>query len=179
MKKTIVLIFIIPALLLTSCGKEKSDPPKAQVTKAKSPTTPAAIKSTFAPEENVDYCPKVETLVKTNLKWSGPGGWNSDSPSFSEKIIRFEGAQWKGIKNGKVLCIYKGDGDDFPIILQTNRFDVQPTGPTWAQGKTQNRVEIYNCVSTNPGHCPFPKSIKTYEPSPPPEPFEGLEKKVN
>ncbi len=164
-KNIIVFIGLIAlSYALIACSQQ---PAKKEIAKKVVVVKPKVL----APKET-SYCPKVTQLVKVKLEWYGPGGWGSHNPSFSNRIVTFEGAQWQGIRNGKVICIYKGNHDDFPITLQTNRFIQQPSEGSWNESNMKgNGAVIVNCVTDNPARCPFSKSAIIDNPyaAPPPE----------
>lgn len=119
------------------------------------------------PPPYVHYCPLTKDLKKQGLRWEIGDTWTSYSESFSTHITAFLGAQWTGIKIGKVICIYQGDGKfDFPIALEPKRNKVimEPAGQYWSA-----LVQNYKfCKSSNIYDCPFSakpaeKTVNIYE----------------
>lgn len=159
------LLFMLASILIAGCGDKKSQQALQPVNPTEQPSPPPLV--TLTPE-TTDYCPPVDQLHKADLNWqSEEGGWQSNNPSFTDQIGSFQGAQWQGVNNGKIICIYKGESSDFPITLQTNRVVARPSGPNWKQlQQPPNNIEteIYNCFSSDTADCPFPKVSYTWTP---------------
>jgi hypothetical protein len=103
----------------------------------------------------LQLCPEVHMLSHQNLIWGAPGGWVSQDRSLTQEIKYFLGAQWQGIRLGKVLCIYGGAGtQDFNVTLYqtTNMIVPTPYGKSWQAPKKN----IVNCT---------PKDQTTFQPS--------------
>ncbi|MFA6409226.1 MAG: T4SS-associated protein EirA [Gammaproteobacteria bacterium] len=100
-------------------------------------------------------CPNVQDLTRQNLRWaSGDGKWTSFSESFSSTLEVFLGAQWMGVRVGKIICLYKGKGSfDFPVALETSKHTLvlDPLGKTWKQEKKG----LKTCMSYNVADCAF------------------------
>jgi hypothetical protein len=128
-----------------------------------SPTTPAsgssAATSTVQQQDGTSvtqqtfYCPSPQELVKNGFYWgAATNGWKSYSESFDTSVVSFVGAQWVGIKVGKMVCIYKGNlALSFPITIQNDTLAQAPQGGMWGQDQGGYR----NCRSTNMLDCPF------------------------
>lgn len=101
------------------------------------------------------YCPLAKELTKgNNFRWVVGEKWTSYSESFIREVHSFVGAQWVGIRVGKIICLYQGKNSfDFPIALEQlkNKIILEPHGQYWS-GLTQNRRF---CKSTNVFDCPF------------------------
>lgn len=103
----------------------------------------------------LQQCPEPHMLSRQNLTWGAPGGWVSQDRSLTQEIKHFLGAQWQGIRLGKVLCIYSGAGSqDFNVTLYqtTNMIIPTPYGKSWQAPQKG----IVNCT---------PKSQPTFQPS--------------
>jgi len=100
-------------------------------------------------------CPNVQDLTRQNLRWaSGDGKWTSFSESFSSTLEVFLGAQWMGVRVGKIICLYRGKGSfDFPVALETSKHTLvlDPRGKSWKQEKTG----LKTCMSYNVADCAF------------------------
>lgn len=99
-------------------------------------------------------CPSINQLQKDPVKrvWFALNGWLSFSPSFSNKIEKFLGAQWQGVNLGTIACLYQGNEKlSFPIILQFNRLVTLPSGGQW----TKDLGGYANCRSNQQIDCIF------------------------
>jgi hypothetical protein len=133
------------------------------------PPPPSRVHTTPEPPDP-DYCPAPNELSRNDhLMWGAPGGFISNTASFSNEITMFVGSQWQGLSNGTIMCVYKGNQDDFSISIQTNRFVEAPWGGMWQglqlqepkpEDVMQKSTYVINCISTDPKDCPFPS--KTY-----------------
>lgn len=154
---TFLVIFFSFTILVTGCKEQ----PKTELRDVQT-THPRATLAL----EDTDYCPPISLIVKKQLLWGTSTGWHSISASFSDRIVAFLGAQWRGIENGRVICIYQGNEDAFPIDLQTNELVRRPPGDQWQLGSSQIKsggIDTYNCISDAPGNCPFPKKPNIYK----------------
>lgn len=81
-------------------------------------------------------CPSPDILVKQDLNWATPDDkWQSYTPSSATRILSFTGAQWIGIKVGKIICLYETDeAVSFPVALEQTRSDlvIEPSGLGWS-----------------------------------------------
>lgn len=111
-------------------------------------TTPTSIvKKTFT-------CPPINALKRNpqKLTWSAPGGWQSYSISFDQKIVTFLGAQWRGQVVGQLTCLYRGDAEKtFPVLLVATAIVEEPTVDAWSKNLDGYR----NCISRKQADCPF------------------------
>jgi hypothetical protein len=101
------------------------------------------------------YCPLPEKLIRNkDMLWGIDSNWKSFTPSFTEEIGTFTGAQWTGIHVGKIMCLYQGKNSfDFPISLEqrVSKLFFEPAGQNW-----NLHVEGYIiCKSSNVYDCPF------------------------
>lgn len=101
------------------------------------------------------FCPQDKDLVKDGLWWSSrDGAWKCYTQSFAKSIDTFIGAQWVGVKVGKIICLYRGkEGMDFPIALERVHVKevLEPSGAAWSA-----LVRGYKfCRSINVADCPF------------------------
>lgn len=102
----------------------------------------------------VQYCPPYQILKKPKgqLIWHVGKQWTSYQKSFSDKVVRFLGAQWEGIRIGQVICSYQGNVKlSFPIPLVYNVLSREPTGKHWSK----NLGGYRNCISHKRADCPF------------------------
>ena len=100
----------------------------------------------LSPEDKLKLaksCPAPENLARDKIgRWvSKDKQWKSNSnASFLTKITHFTAARFQGAANiGDIICIYRGDGNDFPIVLSNNALIMRPDTPGWTYGrKTQS-----------------------------------------
>lgn len=118
-----------------------------------------------------DYCPAVENLVKDpeDQTWSADGGWESNAPSFINKLTSFVGAQWVGVSVGEIICLYARSGRaEFPVALQRRTLVPAPrVGGLWSEDKGGYR----ECLSADIHSCPFFIQV----PLPPKDIYEELD----
>lgn len=152
----LIPVTILIAVNLGACSREK-----APVTKMHKPK-PAKVHAVSY--DKLAYCPPVNTLSNKKMHWGAPGGWETRTPSFSTVLSRFVGAQWKGYVNGKIICIYAGNSNDFDIALQTNRMVGAPSNSNWVLD-SENAIhqKVYNCASNEPKQCGFPIDSTQWE----------------
>lgn len=125
------------------------------------PASPPAVPPSTTQPSLIDYCPAVDQLIKSKkgMIWSAPHGWQSYDESFIQQVDRFTGAQWVGIRVGKVTCLYKGkEAFTFPIALERDKLIMPPEGATWVKeidshGKPKDDQLI--CQSDQVTDCPF------------------------
>lgn len=122
---------------------------------------PAAVAS--AQGQKPQFCPFAKELTKQDLSWVVGSTWKSYNESFVTKIKSFVGAQWIGIRVGKIICLYQGDKSfDFPIALELvkSRIIDEPAGAYWSALVNNHKF----CQSSNVFDCPFyvqkPKDTK-------------------
>jgi hypothetical protein len=112
-------------------------------------------------------CPKISELHLDPVKmiWFANNGWKSFSPSFSQHIDAFLGAQWQGVNLGNISCVYRGgEHMSFPIILTYNNLVFVPSDGSWGK----NLGGYINCKSRARINCIFkpqaqPKSGNIYQ----------------
>lgn len=100
------------------------------------------------------YCPEANKLQKEGGWWKIGDIWKSDSQSPGQKIKEFIGAQWIGVKFGRIICLYSEEEKyAFPVALVTVNpvliFD--PESTSWIA----NKKGYKDCVSHNVLDCPF------------------------
>jgi hypothetical protein len=108
------------------------------------------------------YCPEPNTLQKDGGWWKVDNIWKSDSQSSGKKIKSFLGAQWMGVKIGKIICLYTEEEKfAFPVALVTLQAVLvfSPTASIWMETKKGYK----NCVSRNVLDCPFMQQKVTEE----------------
>jgi len=106
------------------------------------------------------YCPKPDELAKIGLWWKVGDIWKSYSESFVNHIQSFTGAQWIGVKVGKIICFYRGrEKLTFPIALETAHpvLVPEPIGENWVSTKEGYK----KCFSDNVTDCPFTQQKRT------------------
>ena len=126
--------------------------------------------SCYLPIPDAYMCPQPSELKKDTRKniWTTDSGWISDSSSFSSSIVKFLGAQWKGVQLGQVLCLYLGPNtNDFPVGLHKNLIVKTPEAlldgvskntaykSPWTI-KTKSTQITMNCYSTTGVTCDCP-----------------------
>lgn len=113
-------------------------------------------------------CPSVDELVKDDLWWSARNGaWKCYTQSFTTRIKSFIGAQWTGIKVGKVICLYIGDeAVAFPVALEQVHSQpiLEPLSSSWSAPISNYKL----CKSSNVADCgfqtqPAPDSSNIYD----------------
>ena len=116
------------------------------------PSAMAMLQNTHT-EHFHTHCPHINELVKnSNNIWLTRTRWQSFSPSFSEKLVNFNGAQWQGKKIGKLLCIYTDNTTyTFPVIMAAPYLTYKPSHPAWQESSKNNMV--YNCMKSQPEMC--------------------------
>lgn len=106
-----------------------------------------------------DYleCPPINQLhlnPETKI-WSATGGWKTFSVSFAIKSTHFLGAQWEGVNQGNIFCLYNGialgNKQTFSINLQHPGLVDEPSGGKW----TKNLGGYRNCMSSEQAQCKF------------------------
>jgi hypothetical protein len=115
---------------------------------------PAANGQNAQPKEELLYCPKPEELTRSGPWWRAGEVWKSYNQSFVEHIQEFSGAQWIGVKVGKIICLYKGaEKLTFPVALETVHpvLVPMPTGDNW----TTTKEGYKQCISDDVMDCPF------------------------
>ncbi len=108
-------------------------------------------------------CPSVESLQKEGTKWTTVDGkWETYTPSLATKVLNFIGAQWVGIKIGKIICLYQtNEAVSFPIALEQTRSQLilEPNNMAWSALVGNRRF----CKSASVADCPYfleqPKDI--------------------
>jgi hypothetical protein len=105
----------------------------------------------------------IQMVPPPNIKWiTKDRKWENHTPSSATKILNYLGAQWIGIKVGKIICLYQTDeAVSFPMALENTRSlsVVEPRGAAWS-ALIDNRKF---CKSANVADCRFfleqPKDI--------------------
>ncbi len=101
------------------------------------------------------HCPEPEALVKQELKWTTRDKkWENYTPSSATRVLNFIGAQWLGIKVGKVICLYQTDEEvAFPLALEQTRAQsiLEPQGFGWSSLIGSHKL----CKSASIADCPY------------------------
>jgi hypothetical protein len=102
-----------------------------------------------------NYCPGPHVLVKQGLRWvSQDGRWETHTPSSATEILNFIGAQWLGIKVGKIICLYQTNEEvSFPLALEQTRAQaiLEPREAGWGPLISNHRL----CKSASIADCPY------------------------
>jgi hypothetical protein len=175
----LVLVLGIAGLgIMSLSGPDNSAPtpsgnnnvaPDANNTPNNNSTTPTTTPSTpqpntsgpSAPANPMLYCPQQTELYKKEMFWYGPNSWRDYSASFVKTINNFSGAQWVGVNVGKIICLYKGVGEDnFPVAIERDNLMKKPDGEHWKSDPSGYQI----CKSDNMMDCPFsPQEIQSNE----------------
>ena len=127
----------------------------AKSTKAAVGPTPP-ISSSSSSNTKAQLCPPVRSLVKTGLGWStSDQKWEFNGSSSATKVLNFIGAQWIGVKVGKIICLYQTDEEvKFPLALEQKIASLipEPTGGGWSALINHNHKL---CKSLSIADCPY------------------------
>lgn len=108
------------------------------------------------------YCPQAKDLSKAGTKWTTPDGkWTNYTASSATKVNKFTGAQWVGIKVGKIICLYEtNEAVAFPLALEKkiSSLILEPKGVAGWSALVGNRRF---CKSTSVADCPYYKKQST------------------
>jgi hypothetical protein len=159
---TIVCAGIVIALLISMDNKK----PQALANKemmALTSSTQVSVKSVDLPEQEVDqvkklpmqFCPKSEDLFKQEVYWATKDDkWKSYTSSSADKVINFIGAQWAGIRVGKIICLYQtNEAVAFPLAIERvmSQGVSEPSGLGWSAEANNFRL----CKSASIADCGF------------------------
>lgn len=101
------------------------------------------------------FCPEPGSLVKDGVKWvSQDRKWETYTPSSATKIVNYIGAQWIGVRVGKIVCLYQtNEAVSFPVALEQTRSlsIVEPKSMAWSALVGNLRF----CKSASVADCPF------------------------
>lgn len=101
------------------------------------------------------FCPQTEDLIKQDTLWTTKNNrWKSYTPSTASKVLGFLGAQWAGIKVGKIICLYQtNEAVTFPLALEqvSSQSMLEPSGGGWSALTSNRRF----CKSTSVADCSF------------------------
>lgn len=160
---TYVKITLLATICQMLCYLPLSYGDTSITTAAPSGHDPISYKDPVAYDHEQQYhCPPSSALVKKNMLWVAPYGWVSYDQSFIKDNPQFFGAEWVGIKVGKIICLYKDSKTiAFPVALQQKQaISVpMPSGGNWRQEKES----YFSCFSSNVYDCLF--KIKMPEPN--------------
>lgn len=119
------------------------------------PKTVTSNQTAVEQPQYIRTCPVVSNLVKSGQFWTADNGnWKCFSESLSNKIKTFIGAQWVGVKVGKIICLYQPEEEmSFPIALEMvhDELILEPRGNNWSATVTDRRL----CKSVNVEDCAF------------------------
>jgi len=101
------------------------------------------------------FCPKVEELTKKDDLWTTlDNKWKNFTPSSATKVLSFLGAQWVGIKFGKIICLYKtNEAVAFPLAVEqlSSQPILEPNQFGWSSLVNNRKF----CKSANIADCPY------------------------
>ena len=103
------------------------------------------------------FCPQTEDLIKQETFWTTKdqrNRWKSYTPSTASKVQGFLGAQWAGIKIGKIICLYQtNEAVTFPLAVEqvSSQPILEPGGSGWSALTKNHRF----CKSTSVADCSF------------------------
>ena len=117
----------------------------------------AKPKSTIAAKTGVaqQFCPQSDALIKHEEFWTTlDNKWKNYTPSTASKVTSFLGAQWSGIKVGKIICLYQtNEAVGFPLAVEqmSGQAILEPNGNGWSSLTGNRRF----CKSASTADCPF------------------------
>ncbi|MEI8054751.1 MAG: T4SS-associated protein EirA [bacterium] len=101
------------------------------------------------------FCPQAEDLIKEKEFWvTRDGKWKNYTPSTATKVTSFLGAQWSGIKIGKIICLYQtNEAVGFPLAVEqmSSQAILEPSGSGWSALTGNRRF----CKSASIADCYF------------------------
>jgi len=116
---------------------------------------PAQFSSSQDDKSQAQYCPKSEDLFKQKEYWvTKDGKWRNYTPSSASNIVNFTGAQWAGIRVGKIICFYQtNEAVAFPLAVEqiTSQDASEPSGLGWSSLSGRRRF----CKSASVADCRF------------------------
>jgi hypothetical protein len=126
-------------------------------------TAPQVVDNVTEPSDMVQgpfikqFCPQTEDLIKQETFWitkDQRNRWKSYTPSTASKVQGFLGAQWAGIKIGKIICLYQtNEAVTFPLAVEqvSSQSMLEPSGGGWSALTKNHRF----CKSTSVVDCSF------------------------
>lgn len=103
----------------------------------------------------IQACPQPEELINQAGTWITKNGrWKCYTPSTASKVTSFLGAQWAGIKVGKIICLYQtNEAVGFPLAVEqvSSKSILEPSGVGWSASTSDRRY----CKSVNVADCSF------------------------
>ncbi|EKE01766.1 MAG: hypothetical protein ACD_21C00058G0012 [uncultured bacterium] len=135
MNKYFLLVAAVVFIIISGC-KQSEDFPDRPATNAISATESSGAVVSDQPIQPAQFCPQVGELTKQNDVWGTPDNkWRSFTHSSAKKILNFLGAQWVGVKVGKIICLYQTDeAVSFPLAVEqlVNQSILEPVGYGWS-----------------------------------------------
>jgi hypothetical protein len=149
----LVTVIIFLAMPVSGQSLAMTKPPEI---KASNITTEEIVKNTATkPVQITKFCPQIEELTKKGDFWvTTDNKWKNFTPSSATKVLNFLGAQWVGIKVGKIICLYQtNEAVAFPLSLEQliSQPIPEPSKLGWS-ALVDNRKF---CKSTNVADCPY------------------------
>jgi hypothetical protein len=100
------------------------------------------------------HCPDPTALQKEGSWWKVDDIWKSDTQSAGKKIKEFIGAQWMGIRVGKIICLYNEEEKyAFSVAMITVQpvLIMEPMASVWVANEKGHK----SCISHNVLNCSF------------------------
>jgi hypothetical protein len=101
------------------------------------------------------FCPQAEVLIKEKEFWiTQDNKWKNYTPSTATRVTSFLGAQWSGIKIGKIICLYQtNEAVGFPLAVEqmSSQAILEPSGDGWSALTGNRRF----CKSASIADCSF------------------------
>lgn len=133
--------------------------PEAKINNATDLNNTTAVKtkenSTAHPTQSAKFCPQAKELVKKEDIWAtADNKWRNFTHSSATKVLSFLGAQWVGIKVGKIICLYKtNEAVAFPLAIEhtSSQPILEPAKFGWSSLVSNRKF----CKSVNIADCPY------------------------
>lgn len=104
---------------------------------------------------SIQFCSPVEDLIKKEEVWvTKDNRWKSYTSSTASKVLNFLGAQWAGVKIGKIICLYQtNEAVAFPLAVEqlSGQSVLEPKEGGWSALTNNRRF----CKSVSIADCPF------------------------
>lgn len=110
---------------------------------------------TIEPAGPRQFCPYIENIIKQEELWvTNDSKWKSYTPSSASKVVSFIGAQWAGVKVGKIICLYQtNEAVAFPLAIEqiNSQSILEPSEFGWSALTKSHKF----CKSASIADCPF------------------------
>ena len=145
---------LVVLFALSGCGQSDEFPDRPS-TKRIYGTTANNNQASSPPSQPVQFCPQAKDLIKKDDVWAtSDGRWKNFTHSSASKILSFLGAQWFGIKVGKVICLYQTNEEvAFPLAVEhvKSRQILEPSGYGWSALAKSRKF----CKSASVADCAY------------------------